>query len=500
MKNWKLLICKQILFFIFSFTTFSENNITISLYNIPLILNIIDVNPTSMPILANIYDPLLSVDENGSIAEGVAYKWEIEGKVIKFFLKDTKFSNGEDVLAKHFINTLENILSKSLFCHRYYFIKNSEQFVNGKVSFKDVGIRAISNNILEITLEEEVEDPILVWGPSFSFIGFSPTKKENINLSNGPWQVNKITNDKIVIDKNPFCSYETFLDSIEFIKVQDYNSAVSLFLNGEIDIVFNIPGFLLNKIPKDNIRKYMRDYKVIFLAFNMDKVNSLAVRKNISASINRDILCENILMKTGVPAYSFIPTGYPYIDGTFREQYGEKIFSNTIVKGKMPDKIRLLCSNNHVMIKIAQYIQSAILEKLNIKVEISALPIFVKRDKILKGDYDIAISGWMVDHTAPPFDYFTMFHSTSKDNNYNFANHYYDIIIDNARSTYATKDKYDLLAKAERILCSEDEGEYPIAPLYFGKSYYAINKSISGEKVCAGAGSPDLRKTKIIKK
>lgn len=500
MKNWKLLIYKQIFFFAFSFAIFSDNDLTIALYNIPLNLDATSVNPTSMPILANIFDPLLSIDEKGAISEGVASSWEVKGKVIRFFLKETKFSNGEDVLSEHFVNTLENILSKSLFCHRYYFIKNSEKFVKGKASFEDVGIKAISNNILEITLEEEVEDPILVWGPSFSFIAFSPTKKEDITLSNGPWKVRMINNDKVTIEKNPFCNYETFLDSIEFVKVQDYNSAVNLFVNGEIDILFNIPGFLLNKIPKDNIREYIRDSKVVFLTFNVEKIDDLAVRKNISSSIDRNILCENVLMGTGRPAYSFIPIGYPHINGTFREKYGEKIFSNTLIEGKMPDKIRLLCSNNSAMIKIAQYIQSSILENLNIKVEISSLPIFVKREKMLKGDYDIAISGWMVDHTAPPFDYLTMFHSKSKDNNFNFKNNKYDKIIDGANKVYKTEDKYDLLAKAEKLLCSEDEGEYPIVPLYFGKSYYASNINISGEKVYSGAGSPDLRKAQINKK
>ena len=91
---------------------------------------------------------------------GVAERWDIspDGNVYTFHLRNNaRWSNGEAVTARDFLETYKRILTPSLASessYMHFVVKNAEAFNTGKLTeFSQVGYKVLDDHTLEITLE-----------------------------------------------------------------------------------------------------------------------------------------------------------------------------------------------------------------------------------------------------------------------------------------------------------------------------------------------------------
>lgn len=462
-------------------TSLILSNITVALRN-----GIHNLNPTystvsAMPILANIYDPLLRIAEGGKIAPGAAKSWVIRGREVRFHI-DSRFNDGSEVSGQHFVKRVEEILRKSNFAHRYFFIEGAEAFHKGEVPFEKVGVRADRRELV-IRFRMEYEDPIRMYGAALAFVAFVPLEDGKFN---GPFFPVKLSKERALLKRNPYYP-GVKSDEVEFLVIKDNFTAASMLIRGELHLL-PLAGQSVNR--RVTLKGYATNFRTNFLLVNTARVKR-DLRRAIAFSIDREELCS--LLKGSTPAYSYIPPGYPGYMKSFREEAGEHIFS---MKASAEEgEVRLLCSNSSTNLKIAQYLKER-LKEVGIKVRIEALPFFMKEERIKSKEYDIAISSWMVDHAGLPFDFFTMLGSDAEDNFTNWKNKRYDTLLGGAGSSFALKNAYELLVEAESLLCGE-YGDFPIIPLYFRDLYYAKAENLEGEYISTGASSPDLRKAVI---
>ncbi len=512
-----------IIYFLMSFNLFNSS-ISFNIKNDPKTLDPIFIDPTSMPITASIYEGLVKISSTGQITEGLAETFNTEGKSIIFKLrKDAKWSDGSEIEAKDFLFAFKRLLdqdSLSPYAYLYFSIENAKEFNEGKLSFKEVGIKVLDKKTLKITFNVLVEEPLKIFGPILAFTPASPIKKsiylKNTNafgnnikniLASGPYEIKKWElNNKVNLVVNNYYYEKIQIKELDAYIVREDKTAINMFKIGDLDLLPLISSYYLKEIDKENLFPYDRDAKVIYLEFNTTgKLIDPNLREAINYAIDREKLCKNILEDNSTPARALIPVNYLGKDKSFREDYGEEIFKENLSKAKkLLDKVnlefrknplKLLCINTELHTKLSQYIQSELEEKLGLKIEIHQMPSSIKIAKVRNGEYDISLSGWMVDYLAPPFDFLTLYTTTSNNNTTNWHNEEFDKIIQKALNAYYTKDKFDLLAIAEKILFEPSKNSFPIAPLYFGKSYYAKKTWIKNVNIYAGASSPNFRQT-----
>ena len=212
----------------------------------------------------------------GESLPGSASSWEVsnDGKTYTFYLQeDGKWSNGDSVTAHDYVWSWERILTPSLgsqYPDMLYYLVNAEEFHNGSIDdFSKVGVKAIEDNILQVTLKEPtpfflgllshystwpVHKPTVLKHGSIDDRNGQWTRPGNF-VCNGPfnlktWELNK----KIVVEKNPLYwdSNIVELNEIHFHPVSNEMTEERMFRAGQLHVTNTFPS---NKCEPDIQRK-----------------------------------------------------------------------------------------------------------------------------------------------------------------------------------------------------------------------------------------------------
>ena len=206
-----------------------------------------------------------------------------------------------------------------------YCIKNAEQYNKGNIKDPSkVGIKAISDTILEVTLRQ----PTPYFPEIASFYVTMPTPKEAVKkygrnwikegkiVCNGPfrlkdWQLHH----RIVVEKNPYYwgRKTVKLKEAIFLPIENAASALNLYRAGTVDVVFEIPIELTPFIRKRKDWHAHPGWGTYYYKLNTQRgvLKKKLVRQALSQSIDRQAIVD--FLKGGQKAaYSFTP---PYIKG-----------------------------------------------------------------------------------------------------------------------------------------------------------------------------------------
>ena len=110
-------------------------------------------------IIKNIFEGLLRINDKGEIVCGVAESYKKDDLTYTFNLrKDAAWSDGEKITANDFVFALRRAVSpevNSPFATRLFAIKGAEAIYNGKADASILGVNAVSDYELVITLSKE---------------------------------------------------------------------------------------------------------------------------------------------------------------------------------------------------------------------------------------------------------------------------------------------------------------------------------------------------------
>lgn len=164
MSGIKKLICVLLsLLFIISLGACSDTKDAYLYFELPETPTTLDPQVAStdaeLLIVRNVFEGLLRKNEKGEIVCGAAESYTKNGLTYTFKLKeDLKWSNEEKLTAKDFEFGLRRAVSPKTnapFVTRLLNIKNAKQVNNGGLSTDSLGVKAIDDTTLEITLEKE---------------------------------------------------------------------------------------------------------------------------------------------------------------------------------------------------------------------------------------------------------------------------------------------------------------------------------------------------------
>lgn len=469
----------------------------------------------------DIYSGLFRVTGTGEVVPEVAESFELSDDqlVYTFKLREDAYwydSTGEialladgseaKVTANDFVYNWQRMVdpaSKSNYAFIFESIKNGVAAANGEVAPTELGVKAIDDYTLEVTLEQ----PTPYFTSLLAFGAFYPANQEIVEASgtdygqtaeatwyNGPFYVETYDPTfQIEVRKanNYFNADQVQLDGVNYKTMEDAAAIYNAFAQGEVDFT----GFATTEeyeaaVAEGTATDSLTGYS-FYVAMNTENeyLNDVTFRKALSYGFDRDSLTTALFGSKNEPLEYYVPkdlttgsyNGVEYRDaagesyGSFdqakAQEYLETYMSANGITDPASINLKFLSSDAPASAEAAQAIQAMYEQTLGITITIEQLPSTSFYDEKDAGNYDLILTGWGADY-ADPGSYLGIFQSNVIDDGLNasrYASDAYDAAYVAANAETDTTKRMQGFADAEKILIEEDAA---IIPFYQRNNAY----------------------------
>lgn len=470
---------------------------------------------TSTLVMNQVYEGLYVLGKEDELELGVAAEEPAisEDETVYTFKirEDAKWSNDDPVTANDFVYAWQQVASpKSGSIHQALFfdvIKNAKEIALEGADVNTLGVKALDDKTLEITLER----PTPYLKSLLSFPVLFPQNEKYIKeqgdkyatdaehlIYNGPFKLKEWDNassDDWTYEKNDtyWDAEKVKLTEAKVSVIKSPTTAVNLFDSNELDVVNKLSGEFIPGYVDNPAFLSIPQFVTYFLKMNSvrdGKENpALAnnnIRKALAQAFDKESFVKEVLQDQSTATDQVIPPGQTIApDGTdFTKLAAKK--NNYLTydtakakefweKGKKEiglDKIKLefLTDDTDSAKKAAEFFQFQLEENLDgLEVNVTQVPFTIRVDRDQTRDYDLELSGWGTDY-RDPLTVMRIFTSDSTLGGVTFKSDTYDQLIQETRTTHAADQEARLndFAQAQDILVNQ---ETVLAPIY--------NRSIS---------------------
>lgn len=367
--------------------------------------------------------------------------------------------------------------------------KGTEKCLHVLLDFDQVGIKALDDKTLEVTLKNPTPYflHLVAFYPLYPVnracvekYGFPDwTRVENI-VCNGPFVMEfRRIRDRIRLRKNPLYwdADNVRLDVVDALAVESYTTGVNMYLNDQVEWAVSPPSALIPVLEKRSDYHAQPSLIIYFYRFNVtrppfdDPVKGKLVRQALNQTINKKQLVERVLKAGQKPARSMVPpglVGYTSAEcGPYDVQAARRLLAEAgYPDGKGIEKIELLYNTSEGHREIAEVIASE-WEQIGIRVQLRNLEWSSYQAAVDSLQYQVARAGWIGDYPDPN-TFLDMFISEGNHNQTGWGNAKYDELISAAARENDPARRMQLLHDAEVILMDE----LPVIPIY---SYVSVN-------------------------
>ena len=286
--------------------------------------------------------------------------------------------------------------------------KTSKEYPNNSKPQKDIGVKAISEYELQVSLKNpDKEFPKLVSHPIFRPVYNAGKEFENKKLSkdivtSGAFLVESIGDDGIVIERaeHYWNRQKVKLKRVRFVPAKDADSALKAYREGKVDAVTNVqfePLALKLLTPFYDFHRTTHS-ALNFYEFNRQKApfNDRRVREALAISINRERLTEDELDGATKPAFNFLPYKAEKQEVKFAQNVKKAkdfMAQAGFSKGENFPKIRLVINRNNVQQRVAKSVAKMWKQHLNVETEIVLKEPEELDEAKVSGDFDLLRRG-----------------------------------------------------------------------------------------------------------
>ncbi len=461
--------------------------------DVPTLDNSLANSVPSITITNQIQEGLIRMHD-GEIIPGIAEDWDIseDGITYTFHLRDAEWSDGEPITAYDFEYGIRRLVDPTT-ASPYSFIsepiKNAMKINSGELPVEELGVKALDDKTLEITLEQPTPyflgmlDMPHFYGARKDFIeeyGQDYAADADKLVYSGPFILKEWKHeDRLILEKNEkyWNKDKVNLDEVNVIVVTDPNTALAMYENGELDFV-DVPNDLVPE-HEDEVELYY-DGSDDFLKLNMDGSNPLH-NKNLRLAINYAIDREDYINITTNGIYDaatryILPVvsgvekkygeEYPYEafplkgDVEKAKEYLDKAMKELGVSNPQDIVLELLTTDNDNARIQAEVIQDQLQRNLDIVIDIRQVPYKQRLEMEDKREFEMVFSGWAPDYDDP-YTYLGLFASDSPYNQISYKSEKYDELLQISTLSQDPKERMDAMFEAEKTLL-EDAAIVPL--------------------------------------
>jgi len=486
------------------------------------------MNPTlntysrSSNVLQQLFRGLYKFDNTNQLVPALAEGYTVDdsGVVYTFTLKsDLKWSNGSPLTAHDFEFAWKHLLdpeTASGAVSDFYQILNAKEYNEGNASADDVGVKALDDLTLEVTLTAAV--PWFVsQTATTSFMPVSQAIVEEYGLdwakspehyvSSGPYMLIAMNSkEKVSMAKNPYyyAADDVKIDFIDFMIIPDQETQAIAFENGELTLNGDPTSQL--KTQYAGTSQFIESARagVRYLDVNTtDTVNpqfqDARVRLALAMAINRQQLVENVVRSTEYPLLGFVPYSQPsltepskeyrdVVGNTFEEDVAaaQQLLADAgYPNGEGFPKFRLISQASQLQKDMAQALQSMWKENLGIECEIVTYENGYW-DEFENDNFDVGFCGWTDDYLDPHAhlkiwsigsnEYECNWNVPDENGNYVESQYAYTDLINASVEETDPAKREAILYEAEVLISSV----MPSIPLYSYKDYIVTQANFHG--------------------
>lgn len=468
---------------------------------------------TSSDAIGQIFEGLYRIDNENNPELGLAESDPIvndAGTVYTFKLRNTSWSNGDPLTAEDFVYAFQKVVDPengSPSSNQMDIFKNAAAIRNGEMDLNELGVKALDEKTLELTLENPITYlPKLLTGTPFfpqnKAFATEQGQKYGTNsdtiTSNGPFIISKWngTNLNWTFTKNPdyWDAKNVKMEQIDIEVIKETSTGVNLFENGDVQYTT-----LANEYAKQykDSADYQTQLKFLYgyLSYNekREATGNVHLRKALSLAVDKEAFTKTILNDGSEALNGIIPANYannPETHEDFRTENGDFLAYDVEAAqtewkkaqeelGISEIDLELLTSDTEASKKTGEYLQAQFEQNLpGVSVHLRNVPLKNRLELTNKGEFDMAFSTWTPDY-EDPINFLEIYQSTSGLNSSGYVSEAYDQGIEEIRSTLALKplDRWEKMLELEQLLIEKDA---VITPIYQGAQAYLLAPEVKG--------------------
>lgn len=484
-------------------------------------LDTIDISKsTGFGQTGNVFESFYRLGKNGKPTAGLAKTGTVskDGKTWTFKIRDSKWSNGDPIVAQDFVYSWRRSLNpKTASPYAYLFsgVKNADAIIAGKKSPNALGISAPDKKTVVVKLNR----PIAYFKVLMAYPLFGPQNekvvkkygnryatKAQYQVYSGPFKIKgwNGTNDTwSFVKNNDYWDKKVVkLNKINYQVVKSNNTGYQMYQQGKLDLTPLSSEQVKNLKSNQDFTQY--PYSLVrFLLYNFkDKnqinraaLNNKNIRLALSLSIDRDVVTKKVLgngstLPTGFVANDLASNPKTGIDFAKEQSVNNTVDYNSALAKKYWKKglqeigqknltFDVLSSNDEAdSDQLTQYLQSQWTKELKgLKINITNIPEKSSDSRAQQGNFDIYLSHWGGDFNDPMT--FMQIPMTGTSYNYGkWSNSTYDNLVKKAGNEDANnpEKRWNDLVKAAKIV----NGNQAITPIYQQTTAYLQNKRVHG--------------------
>lgn len=450
----------------------------------------------------------------GDVKPGIAESWDEseDGLTYTFHLrKDAKWSDGEPITAADFEYSWKRLVNPET-ASPYAFIgdclKNGQAIEQGKMDVEELGVKAVDDTTLEVTLEHPTSYFLSLIGSSGQFAplrqdivekygtDFAATSEKNVY--SGPFVMTSSEDNVWTFAKNDnYWDKDSInLDKCELNYVENTDTQLSMYEAGDLDYV---------QVPT----AYVSDYKdkaevfangnVDFCYINSKSDNPVLGNKNFRLALNYALNRNDYNKLANADTYTaFNGLVFPGLQAkgtTYGEAYdlnsysypldGDQDKATEYLNAAMKElgianasdiTVEVVTTDADSSKRIVETLQEQWQNALGIKVKIRQVTYADIYGKVFpEHDYEIGYGGWGSDYDDP-YSYLELFKSDSSYNYSQYENPEVDQLLIASQDEPDTDKRMDELNQAEQDILADGA----FVPLQARNVYYMLDDDTTG--------------------
>lgn len=450
-----------------------------------------------------------------------SYTVSDDGLVYTFKIRDQKWSDGVEVTAGQYVDSVHRLLNPELafsYAFMAYDIKNAEAYYSGEASIEDVGVKALDDKTLEFTLGR----PTPFFLKKVANLCFCPIRLDVIEKGGETWakdftkQVycgpfvisDRQLENNMTLVKNPeyWDAENVKLEKVTLTVIGEEATQSLLLESKELDVAQPTTEYInkwLQMADRGELVHLARySPSVNYMCFNQHTggssglMNNAKIRKALSLALDREEFIELVYDGIHVPAYGIIPGGLMVGDEEFRSYAEEPLKAEAEEYKNNPEKLQALfkeglaeegrdtdlskveltfiSSGQTVQSKAEQeYFQQTWEKNLGIKINMNILAdssLFVAERNANR--YDLVYMGWNGDY-SDPMTFMELFNTGSGYAKFmgGYHNEEFDAMFDSLDTITDSKERAETYKKMEINLVQENAG---VSPLYYKNEHFFV--------------------------
>ncbi len=520
MKKWIALLLAVCM--LFSFGGCREKTTTNKFFKYPVDTDPacldpqIAVHSSALLTISSSMEGLVRQQEDGSIAPGVARKWEISENYLEytFYLREDANWLVPKSIRKLVGESFDNALTANDFvfaltravdpatnapdARKLYAIRNAKEIHAGRKNISALGVKAVDRYTLKITLDYPEPDLLHTLTSAvampcneefFLFTAGRYGLDSTMILSNGPFYISKWTQDtSLLLRRNDEYKGDNIAvpSSLSLYVNTDEQKQLDNLLESVYDAI-PVSEKNLDKIKQDGIGLYSYADTTWILGFNnlVPALASKNIRIALAAAIEQDDLATQ---GYALSAEGLVPPTLNVGEKTYREAVGkasrisfDKIRAQQALEAGLTEleqtkipSLTLICPDEIEIRRMMGYIIQYWQKNLNLYINLEAVPLEELQARLRSGDYQIAYYPMAAD-TDYLTDYYRCFTGGDAKNVLGYDSAEFNAIVEKMETNTDSGQRQQMFEEAENYLL-QNAVVYPVA---FQKTYYATAKGVA---------------------